>query len=422
MTSCLNDIDQKPAAHTNWYVSAMERLVNVVQDLSHARSLESIMAITRKAARELTDADGATFVLRDGDNCYYADENAISPLWKGRRFPMTSCISGWVMMNAEPAVIEDIYQDARIPADAYRPTFVKSLAMVPIRKEQPVGAIGNYWATNRLPSQEELTILQALANVTSVAMENVGLYERLQEKVNALEISNAELGSFAWAAAHDLQTPLRGVHHLAQWAEEDLRDGDVKGALEHLGNIQRRAARMERLLSSIFEYAQVEFQLEPGQEELADGATLKDDILALIDLPSGFHLEFSKNFDEIVGPRTALQRILFNLIGNAIKHHDRQNGRIHVSVEDHETHYSFKVRDDGPGIAPQYHERIFELFRTLRPHDVTEGSGMGLALVKKILAIRGGIIDVRSQLGQGAEFYFHWPKTPIATFQVEDGK
>jgi GAF domain-containing protein len=110
----------------SWYVQAMERLIQVVQDLSHARDIDSVGVIVRNAARNLMGADGATFVLRDGNMCYYADENAISPLWKGQRFPMQACISGWVMLRGESTVIEDIYSDPRITTDAYRPTFVKS--------------------------------------------------------------------------------------------------------------------------------------------------------------------------------------------------------------------------------------------------------------------------------------------------------
>ena len=116
----------------------MEKLVGAVQQLSQAqRRLTPSPPIVREAARELTGADGATFVLRDGDQCYYADENAIGPLWKGKRFPIDACISGWVMRNGRPAMIEDIYGDTRISVDAYRSTFVKSLAMVPIRRDGP---------------------------------------------------------------------------------------------------------------------------------------------------------------------------------------------------------------------------------------------------------------------------------------------
>src|SRR5881227_3603981 len=119
----------------------MADLLEVIQRLSQARDLATVQEIVRAAARRLTGADGATFVLRDGDRCHYADEDAIEPLWKGQRFPMEVCISGWAMLNRQSAVIEDIYADSRIPHDAYRPTFVKSLVMVPIRTLDPVGAI-----------------------------------------------------------------------------------------------------------------------------------------------------------------------------------------------------------------------------------------------------------------------------------------
>src|SRR5258705_3687257 len=99
--------------------------------MSLAGDVATVQNIVRLAARQLTGADGATFVLRDGDRCFYADEDAIAPLWKGQRFPMSACISGWSMLNRRAAVIEDIYADARIPHDAYRPTFVHSLVIVP---------------------------------------------------------------------------------------------------------------------------------------------------------------------------------------------------------------------------------------------------------------------------------------------------
>src|ERR1700733_4220954 len=196
---------QKPKTNgvpvKDYYVSAMEHLVSVVQELSLARDLEGIMAIVRHAARKLTGADGATFILRDNGCCYYADEEAIAPLWKGKRFPLERCISGWAMLNRQPAIIRDIYDDPRIPAEAYRPTFVKSLAMVPIRSLDPVGAIGTYWATRRQPKPAEVKILQALANSTSVAMENVslvtGLEQKVAERTARLQSVNEELDSFS---------------------------------------------------------------------------------------------------------------------------------------------------------------------------------------------------------------------------------
>lgn len=179
------------------YVRGMERLLQAVQQLSLARSLPEIRHIVRTAARELTGCDGATFIVRDNDHCFYAEEDAISPLWKGCRFPIDTCISGWSMLNREAAVIPDIYVDDRISHVAYRPTFVKSLVMVPIRQLDPIGAIGNYWAVERLPSEKEVSLLQALADSTSIAMENVQLYTHLEQRVRdrtaALEQANEEI-------------------------------------------------------------------------------------------------------------------------------------------------------------------------------------------------------------------------------------
>lgn len=161
----------------------METLVRVVQELSLARDIKKIQSIVVSAARLLTGAEGATFVLREGNFCHYVDEEAIAPLWKGKRFPIEICISGWVMLNRKSSIIRNIYEDPRIPLDAYRPTFVKSLAMVPIRTMAPIGAIGNYWSTFHLPSQEDVKILQALADTTAVAIENVQVYNELEERV-----------------------------------------------------------------------------------------------------------------------------------------------------------------------------------------------------------------------------------------------
>jgi putative two-component system response regulator len=164
------------------HLGQAHELVSAIQQLSLARSTPKIQEIVRSAARRLTGADGATFVLRDGDQCHYADEDAISPLWKGRRFPLETSIGGWTMQNGRPAVIEDIYADDRIPHDAYRETFVKSLAMVPIRTLDPVGAIGNYWAEHHKPTEQEVELLQALADSTAVAMENLDVYQQLEEE------------------------------------------------------------------------------------------------------------------------------------------------------------------------------------------------------------------------------------------------
>ena len=222
--SCLPAVPDTRLSHD---ARALQRLLTAVQELSLTRNLAEIQAVVRTAARELTGCDGATLVLRDQDCCYYADEDAIEPLWKGSRFPIADCISGWAMTHRQPAVIPDIYADARVPHAAYRPTFVRSLVMVPIRTLDPVGAIGNYWAQERQPTAQEILLLQALADSTSVAMENVRVHteleQRVQERTAALQQANDEIHRLLMTDDLTGLANRRGFHVLADDALQVAR-------------------------------------------------------------------------------------------------------------------------------------------------------------------------------------------------------
>ncbi|MFA7322062.1 MAG: ATP-binding protein [Dokdonella sp.] len=213
---------RRTAAELGRSAERLRRLAEVVEKIAAARDLPGLMEIVRHAVRELTGADGVTLVLRENGNCHYADEDAVGPLWKGQRFPLESCISGWTMLNREAAVIEDIYVDPRIPHAAYRPTFVKSLSMVPIGREQPVGAIGCYWAERHRASAEELELQQALADAMSVGIANLDLYRAMDAARQAAEQAAAILteaqqlagiGNWTWDIAS-------GRH---VWSEEIYR-------------------------------------------------------------------------------------------------------------------------------------------------------------------------------------------------------
>ena len=191
----MNGVGDMQAEHTRVYRYPLVRhgtadvagLVAIVRRLAIARSISEVMQITTQAARSLLHADGVTFVLRDGDLCYYAEEDAVSPLWKGRRFPMSACISGWCMTEEKTAVIPDIYADPRIPQDAYRSTFVRSLAMVPVRHEQAaIAAMGAYWARSRQVTPEELELLETVANSAALAIAFVEVQEAPQKVVRSL--------------------------------------------------------------------------------------------------------------------------------------------------------------------------------------------------------------------------------------------
>lgn len=161
-----------------------DHLKELILKLSRGRSVQDVITIVRSAARNMTGADGATFILKDKDKCYYVDEDAIGPLWKGKKFPLEACISGWAMLNKSSTAIKDIYKDSRIPIDAYRPTFVKSLVMVPINVDSPFGAIGNYWSHEHDATDEELRSLTFLAEVTSVVLQNLDTLDMLESSLN----------------------------------------------------------------------------------------------------------------------------------------------------------------------------------------------------------------------------------------------
>lgn len=211
------------------YVYGMQILLRALQELSLARDLASVQGVVSRAARAMTGCDGAAIVLREGDQCYFADEDSIAPLWKGRRFPMAACVSGWVMTQRTAAVIPDIYRDPRVPQDAYRSTYIKSLAVVPIRTLSPIGTLGNYWAHEHGPTAEDVELLQALADATSVAMENVRVYNELEQRVRnrtvALERANQEIQSLSVTDELTGLLNRRGFYQMAERALAVARRG-----------------------------------------------------------------------------------------------------------------------------------------------------------------------------------------------------
>lgn len=229
----------------------LEVLLRAMQRLSLARGMAEVMEVVRHTARTLCGADGASFVLRDDGHCYYADEEAITPLWKGRRFPMQTCVTGWTMEHREPAIIEDIEDDSRVPPEIYRPTFVRSMVAVPIRTLDPIGAIGAYWAQRRSPTSEEVGLLQALADATAVAIENVRVYENLEERVRdrtrELEETNRRL-------VLEVAERRRAEEEIRRLSLTDSLTGlfNRRGFYVHAEQALKKAHRTGRLLSLIF--------------------------------------------------------------------------------------------------------------------------------------------------------------------------
>lgn len=175
---------------------ATQHLLHALQALPQAGTLDAVQAIVNRAAQAICGSDGVAFILRDGDWSWCVDERAIAPLWKGRRYPIRSSVSGWTMRHRQAAVINDIESDPRVPYD-YRETFVRSLVVVPMRQAAPIGAIGNYWSQPHQPSDRQVQLLQALADAASIAIENLrtldALEQRVRERTAELERANAEI-------------------------------------------------------------------------------------------------------------------------------------------------------------------------------------------------------------------------------------
>ncbi len=233
----------------------------------------------------------------------------------------------------------------------------------------------------------------------------------LEAKLVELEQSNSDLQKFAYVASHDLKSPMRAVHQLAAWIEEELEDVEGLEDTEvhkYLSQLKGRADRMQNLLDSLLTYATV----GENQGELSSfesGACIRD-VIEFISPPDDIKIVIVGDMPRVFGEKALFEQVISNLLSNAIKHSDAESGQIEVSARSLGTFYEFSIKDDGPGIPKKYHARIFELFQTLKRRDEVEGSGMGLAIIKKIIERRGGSIAVDSNpdVQRGSTFRFTW--------------
>jgi PAS domain S-box-containing protein len=285
-----------------------------------------------------------------------------------------------------------------------------SLAFDPDSKEPLyfISVVEDISERKALTLENERLFYAARAAERTLRQLNETLEERVAERTAELQRSNRELDRFAYVASHDLKAPLRAIDNLSKWIETDAREVLPPASREHLAKLRGRVQRMERLLDDLLAFSRAG-RIQHAPEHVHTTALVRS-VFDLLSPPADFRLLLDDNMPELMTQRVPLETVLRNLMGNAIKHHHRPDGSIHVSAKDLGDMFEFCVVDDGPGIAANFHERIFDLFQTLQPRDQVEGSGMGLAIVKKTVESMGGTICVDSDIGQGAAFRFTWPK------------
>jgi PAS domain S-box-containing protein len=223
-----------------------------------------------------------------------------------------------------------------------------------------------------------------------------------------LRQANADLEEFTCAASHDLKSPLRGIADLITWIAEDLGEIANEEVKRNLGRVMDRIQRLGRVIDDLLAYAHA--GTASSDLVTVDLRDLIDGVLEILPRPPGFHISVQIDSAPFVTSKAPLESVLRNIIGNAVKHHDKSSGNIHIRAEDVGGYCELTVSDDGPGIAPASRERVFQMFQTLSAREQGH-SGIGLALTKRLVEAHGGRISLDSTEGmRGATFHVWWPR------------
>lgn len=232
--------------------------------------------------------------------------------------------------------------------------------------------------------------------------------QKLAQALHRLNQRNQELDAFAYIVSHDLKAPLRGISNLSQWLVEDLQDQLPEDNQEQLRLIQQHVLRMEDLINGVLQYSRAGKQaVETLQVNVLQ---LLHEVIDSLTPPPEFRVELPKTVPQIETQPILLKQVFANLISNAIKYHDRPDGYIQIRCQDQGERLQFTVADDGPGIAPENHQRIFDIFQTLASADKAKGTGLGLTIIKKIVEQQGETVWVESDIDHGSAFSFTWPR------------
>jgi PAS domain S-box-containing protein len=249
---------------------------------------------------------------------------------------------------------------------------------------------------------------QAEATLAERARELARVNGLLAQSATLLEERNQELDRFVHIVSHDLKAPLRAIANLSHWIEEDITESLSEDTQQQMDLLRNRVYRMEAMINGLLDYARA--GRTDGMIETVAVEELLAEVIDSIAPPPTFQIVIAPGMPTFQTKRLLLSQVFSNLISNGIKHHPRPDGSIRISSQDLGDFYEFIVADDGPGIAPEYHDKIFTIFQTVNPQKNADSSGVGLSIVKKIVETEEGTIRLESQVGEGTTFYFTWPK------------
>ena len=372
---------------------APPRLQGVCIDVTSQRALEVQLQATEARMQELADSVPGLFAYLDkGLNLRFL--SAQYDLWYG--YPRARHLNQHVT--------------SMITADTWarrKPLYERCLAGEVVRFEEERTMSNGELRSYSVTYQPHRAASGDVIGILSLAIDTTDRLAIQQE----LSRSNQDLEQFAYVASHDLKAPLRAIEILVEWLREDLRSYTGGEVQENLGLLKSRTARLHRLLDDLLAYSRA--GRKPGEIADIDSRLLVEDLFVLLSAPETMTMTADPSLPALHAHHAPLEQVLRNLINNAIKHHPTGKGSIKVYAQDKTDEVLFAVEDDGAGIPQDFSEKIFQMFQTLKPRDEIEGSGMGLAIVKRIVEWQGGRIWFHGGPGgSGTVFKFTWKKRP----------
>ena len=383
---------EQKALAARWTIAA-----EAMEALAGARSIDAIVNVLRAFARRAVGADGIAVILREGDLCHYIAEDSMAPLWAGQRFPACNCVSGWAMRHGQTVVIPDIFNDARVPVDAYERTFVRSMVMVPIGRMEATAAVGAYWSEEGEPSDNEVALMEALARAASTALENGRLFaaleslndqldERVRERTQELEQAQdmvrqfqkmEAMGQLTGHVAHDfnnLLTPIIAGLDLILTPKRTPESID-----RHAGMALQAAEAAQILVQRLLTFARRQ-PLSPTAVDLPD---LVAGMQALLASTMGPRVALSVDLPAVRADANQLELAILNI---AINSRDAMpdGGTLGISADRRPAppglaagdYVRIAIRDTGFGMTPEVRKSAMEPFFTTKP----SGHGLGLSM------------------------------------------